>query len=191
MRLAPGKRACTGVNRLRRWGSAVTIACQTCGNQSPAGATVCHYCGAALQAPIAAPPQWSPPVVQPPALRPGAWAEGGPVAYHPAYQPRALLPPKDPSTGLVLELLPGLFGFLGIGRLWAGDVGIGIALLFGYWVFWALLGFFIVIMSIFTLGIAFCIVPAVWIGVPVVSGLILRDKLARLQAQAVGLPRVR
>lgn len=102
-----------------------------------------------------------------------------------------MLPPKDPSTGLVLELLPGLFGFLGIGRLWAGDVGIGIALLFGYWVFWALLGFFIVIMSIFTLGIAFCIVPAVWIGVPVVSGLILRDKLARLQAQAVGLPRVR
>ena len=44
---------------------------------------------------------------------------------------------KDPAVGLLLELL-GYIGFLGIGHIWAGKTSRGVALLIGYWVYFAL-----------------------------------------------------
>lgn len=35
----------------------------------------------------------------------------------------------------MLELLPGLFGFLGIGHMYVGEVIRGVLLLVGYWAF--------------------------------------------------------
>jgi TM2 domain-containing membrane protein YozV len=40
--------------------------------------------------------------------------------------------PKDRNTALVLEILPGLFGILGIGWIYSGKTGTGIAWLIGY-----------------------------------------------------------
>ena len=40
-------------------------------------------------------------------------------------------PPKSRSTALILELLPGLFGFYGIGWIYANKTGLGVGLLIG------------------------------------------------------------
>jgi TM2 domain-containing membrane protein YozV len=49
---------------------------------------------------------------------------------YPAYP--ATRSPKDRNTALVLEILPGLFGILGIGWIYSGKTGTGIAWLIGY-----------------------------------------------------------
>lgn len=166
------------------------VACATCGNQSPAGSIVCQFCGATLRAMAAAPTPGAPPSAGPAAPpMPSAVVQTRPSNYAPPYYARPALAPKDPSTGLLLELLPGLFGFLGIGHIWAGDIGVGLGLLFGYWIFWGFAWFFIVFASVFTFGLAFCFAPFVWIGAPVLSGILLRDKLARLQGRPVMLRR--
>lgn len=76
---------------------------------------------------------------------------------------------KEPSTGLLLELL-GLVGFAGIGWLWAGRTGIGLLMLFGFWVF---LG--IEIMLLFVL-VGFCMVPFNFV-IPVASALLIQKYL--------------
>ncbi len=44
-------------------------------------------------------------------------------------------PRRDAGLAFLLELLPGLFGFLGIGHVYVGEVVRGLLLLAGYWVF--------------------------------------------------------
>ena len=76
---------------------------------------------------------------------------------------------KSPGLCGVVELLATLFGFSGIGVMLAGNVGMGLAFLFGYWFwlgFWACLGFV-------TLGIGFLpavvAVPLWWIMTVIVA----------------------
>lgn len=65
--------------------------------------------------------------------------------------------PKDKTIALLIELLPGLFGFLGIGWLYAGSVGTGIALLLGF-IAW---NFFAIILDAITFGLFACLhIPA-------------------------------
>ncbi len=46
-----------------------------------------------------------------------------------------VLPPKDPGIALILELVPGMFlQTFGIGNLYAGNIGWGLALMIGYWI---------------------------------------------------------
>ncbi len=72
-------------------------------------------------------------------------ATGQPMQQQPVFvnyqQPQAAYyqpPPrtgKDPTIALILELIPGfLFQTFGIGNIYAGNVGLGIGLLIGYWV---------------------------------------------------------
>jgi len=42
-------------------------------------------------------------------------------------------PPKQASTAALLEVIPGLFGIFGIGHIYTGRVGLGLAFLFGFW----------------------------------------------------------
>jgi len=42
---------------------------------------------------------------------------------------------KDPGIAALLEVVPGLFGFLGIGHIYNGNLGKGIIFLIGYWIF--------------------------------------------------------
>lgn len=54
--------------------------------------------------------------------------------HHAYYAPQPIEPPKDPGTALVLELLPGIVcQTWGIGNIYAGRVGVGIAIMLGYW----------------------------------------------------------
>jgi hypothetical protein len=92
----------------------------------------------------------------------------------PVYDPLAT-PPKDPTTGLLLELI-GLFGFAGIGWLWAGETAIGVALLLGFWAFLAVEVFLMFIV------IGFCLLPFNLI-IPIVSGVMLQNRLKARQAQ--------
>ncbi len=50
-------------------------------------------------------------------------------AISPSTLPR---PPKDRGTALILEILPGLFGFLGFGWIYSGNTSAGIMWLVGY-----------------------------------------------------------
>ena len=56
------------------------------------------------------------------------------------YAPRPL---KDRGVALILEILPGLFGFLGIGWIYAGNSGAGVAWLIGT-IVWAVMAIIIV-----------------------------------------------
>jgi len=99
---------------------------------------------------------------------------GQPPYQQPPYgQPPYGQPQKDPSVGLLLELL-GFLGFLGIGWLWAGETAIGIVLLVGWFVF---LG---VEFLLFFIAIGFCLTPLNLI-VPIASGIILMNRLKKKQ----------
>lgn len=57
---------------------------------------------------------------------------------------------RDPVIALLLELLAGMFGFLGIGWIYAGQVKKGLLLLIGYFAFAWLISF---VMIVATLGL--------------------------------------
>jgi hypothetical protein len=70
-----------------------------------------------------------------------------------AYPPRPL---KDRSIALILEILPGLFGFLGLGWIYGGNTNTGLVWLVSVLV-WDFIAFFIVVL---TAGFGcFCTVP--------------------------------
>jgi TM2 domain-containing membrane protein YozV len=86
--------------------------------------------------------QYRPPVYQPP--RP---YQPPPPPYQPPppsylYPPQHVqhvvhhyqAPPKSSGTAVLLEILPGFFfQTFGIGHMYAGNVGAGLAFMFGYW----------------------------------------------------------
>ena len=64
--------------------------------------------------------------------------------------------PKDRSVALILEILPGLFGFLGFGWIYSGNTSTGIMWLVGLLV-WDVMAFIIIAL---TGGLGFiCTVP--------------------------------
>ncbi len=98
---------------------------------------------------------------------------GYPDPFYADVQEQAFLPAprpaKEPSTGLLLELL-GLVGFAGIGWLWAGRTGLGLLMLFGFWAFMA-----VEFVLLFVL-VGFCLVPFNFI-IPVASALLIQKYL--------------
>jgi TM2 domain-containing membrane protein YozV len=76
-----------------------------------------------------------------------------PVPYpYPVPQP-ASRPQKDRSLAIVLEVLPGLFGILGIGWMYAGNINTGLAVLVGNLIFLAISA----VIAVLTAGIGLCI----------------------------------
>jgi len=51
----------------------------------------------------------------------------------PVQQVHYYRPQKEVSTAVLLEVIPGLFGIFGIGHIYTGRVGLGLAFLFGFW----------------------------------------------------------
>ncbi|HSO40655.1 MAG TPA: hypothetical protein VLT33_49355, partial [Labilithrix sp.] len=50
-----------------------------------------------------------------------------------------MVSPKNPGLAVALELLGGFFlQTFGVGHLYAGNVGLGLGLMFGYWVLMAI-----------------------------------------------------
>jgi hypothetical protein len=73
--------------------------------------------------------------------------------YPPPYTSR---PPKDRSVALILEILPGLFGFLGFGWIYSNQTTTGVLWLVGV-IFWDLIAIGIVAL---TAGFGcFCTIP--------------------------------
>lgn len=110
------------------------------------------------------PPRYSSQSQSQGGYQPPFFAEAQEQAYTPA--PRQA---KEPSTGLLLELL-GLVGFAGIGWLWAGRTGLGLLLLFGFWAFLA-----VEILLLFVL-VGFCLIPFNFV-IPVASALLIQKYL--------------
>lgn len=89
-------------------------------------------------------------------------------------------PPKDSNLAFVIELVPGLLGFLGIGHMYAGNVLRGVALLLGWGVFLTLDFVLIFILGIATLGIGFCLLPLIglfWLAGPIASAFWLKREM--------------
>jgi TM2 domain-containing membrane protein YozV len=61
---------------------------------------------------------------------------------------------KDRSIALILEILPGLFGFLGFGWIYAGNNNTGILFLIGF-LAWHLV--IVLPISLITAGIGLCV----------------------------------
>ncbi len=117
------------------------------------------------------------------ASQPSGYDQGGYGAQGTGFGPSygaggAVTAAKDPQTGLLLELI-GIFGFLGIGWLWAGETAIGMALLIGFWVFLGIEIF----LSIFLIGL--CLLPLNLI-IPIVSAFLLQKRLKERQSLGVG-----
>jgi hypothetical protein len=71
----------------------------------------------------------------------------------PLYAPK---PPKDRSLALILEIIPALFGLYGIGWIYSGNTGVGIAWLLGV-LLWEVIATVIAVLSGFLA--CFCVVP--------------------------------
>ena len=93
---------------------------------------------------------------QPPVYQPPQQVQHVVHHYH--------MPPKSPEVAVLLELLPGFFfQTFGIGHMYAGNVGVGLLLMFGYWaVMFVNLLLCLVLIGLFTL-------PACWIATLVIS----------------------
>ena len=80
--------------------------------------------------------QYRPPVYQPPRPYQPPQQQQQPYPYYP---PQHVVhhyrtPPKTPVAAVLLEVLPGLFlQTFGIGHMYAGNVGVGLLFMFGYW----------------------------------------------------------
>lgn len=85
----------------------------------------------------------------------------------------------DPNLVLVVELVGGFFGFLGIGHMLAGEVGLGIMLLIGWWIYSA----FVWVVVILTLGLAGCLFGPINIVAVIFSALMARNTVLRQQGK--------
>ncbi len=75
-------------------------------------------------------------------------------------------PPKSAGAAVALELVPGfLFQTFGIGNMYAGNVGLGLAFLFGYW--------FVLFINILLclVFIGFITLPLCWIAMMIIAPL--------------------
>jgi hypothetical protein len=107
-----------------------------------------------VAAEVVNPPQSATPLTPPPA----------PPTY--IIQPR-----KDRSIALILEILPGLFGLLGFGWIYAGNVNSGIIWLICF----LLYTIFASIIAVFTLGISLCLSLPLSIALIVISAVNLNN----------------
>jgi hypothetical protein len=127
------------------------------------------------------PPQQQPPY-QPPAYGQGPFGQP-PYGQPPYGQPSYGQPPKDPTVGLLLELI-GFVGFLGIGWIWAGETATGVALLVGWLIFLPI--YYVICFFLMFIVIGFCLLPLPLL-VPIISGVVLMNRLKARQA-AVQFP---
>jgi hypothetical protein len=85
--------------------------------------------------------------------------------------------PKDPTTALLLELI-GYAGFMGIGHMYAGKVGRGVALMFGFWAYI----FISIVLTIVLIGCLFLMITPVF---PILSGLWVKSELEKERAMGI------
>jgi hypothetical protein len=155
--------------------------CPHCQQTHPQGTLYCPLTGKSLVETSSSEsgqpgPVFTPPPVenypQPP-LYPGTIQQPYyPPPYPSPYPPR---PSKERSIALILEILPGLFGFLGFGWIYSGNTGAGIGWLIGF-LLWTLIG---TIISVATGGIGLICTLPISIVLIVVSAVTLNSYTKR------------
>lgn len=108
--------------------------CQNCGSQNPDDAKFCKSCGSLI----------STAKMQNPSQSPSNLPNMPPVYQYPPVRNT-----KDRSLAIILEVLPGLFGFLGFGWIYAGNTSTGLIWLIGFLI-WTIIA---TVISVFTGGI--------------------------------------
>lgn len=86
-----------------------------------------------------------------------------------------MAPARNNTLAIVLEIIPGLFGFFGIGWLASGYVTTGLILLIAG-IMWTVIGSF---FSVLTFGFGFACMAVINIVVVIVSALTLSSRLKR------------
>jgi hypothetical protein len=136
--------------------------------------------------PPPAPTQYLPPQAPGYGQQPYPPAAQQPYQVQPTYNPTpgpalsgyAANPPvTDPTLALVIEIAGGLLGFMGIGHMLTGRLVPGIALLVGWWVAIGLSWIVILPLVLLTCGLGACLLPFLWAGPPILSGLWLRSQM--------------
>ena len=117
------------------------------------------------------PPRYQPPAYQPPQQPYPHYPPQPPVVQHVHYYQT---PPKSPGTAVLLEVLPGFFfQTFGIGHMYAGNVGMGLLFMFGYWFIQ-----FINALLCFVL-IGFITLPLCWLAAMIVSPILAANTVSR------------
>jgi len=90
--------------------------------------------------------------------------------------------PKNTGLAVALELLGGFFfQTFGIGHLYAGNIGMGLGLMFGYWVLTAIN----VVLCFAFVGLITW--PLTWLGFMILSSITANNAAKRANAKAQGL----
>lgn len=142
------------------------MTCANCGREAAPSDVYCRNCGARLQAEGTAAGDFAGGIPN------GGAGSGGSQGYRPYSQPgyarsSYARPVRDPTIAFILEVLPGLFGILGIGHMYAGNIPRGLILL----VVW-----FLFVTGEVTTGVICCFFPLNFV-VPVLSGLWAKREL--------------
>jgi hypothetical protein len=136
--------------------------CANCGSNVPDSSKFCSACGH-IQ-----PASSESQLEQPFPAKVKSDNPGYPQPYPATYVPR---PIKDRNIALIIEILPGLFGFLGFGWMYSGNVAAGAIWLIGILIWDAIA----VVTSILTIGVSlFCTLP-ISIVLIVISALLLNS----------------
>jgi TM2 domain-containing membrane protein YozV len=125
--------------------------------------------------------QYRPPAYQPP--RPYQQPQSPSYPYPPQPVQHVVhhyrTPPKSTGTAVLLEVLPGFFlQTFGIGHIYAGNVGMGLLFMFGYWFLQ-----FINLLLIFLL-IGIITMPLTFILAMVISPILASNTATRANAAA-------
>jgi hypothetical protein len=125
------------------------------------------------------PQQYTPPQPVQPYQQPvqGTYYAGGASSALSGYA--ANPPVRDANIAMLIEIVLGIFGFLGVGHIMAGRVVPGIVLLVSWWIAIALGWTVGVLIAVLTLGLGLCLAPIFWLGVPIASGIWLRNEMLK------------
>jgi TM2 domain-containing membrane protein YozV len=132
----------------------------------------------------AAPPSYGPPPQQQQAYGAYGYGQGYaqpsyPQQMHPGMNP--MVTPKNGGLAVALELLGGFFfQTFGIGHLYAGNVGMGLGLMFGYW---ALTAINFVLCFAF---IGFITWPVTWVVFMILSSITANNAAKAFNAKTTG-----
>ncbi len=119
----------------------------------------------------------------PPAYQPPVGYQVNSAYQQPQYGAGMHTNRRDPNVAFLLELL-GYLGFLGIGHMYAGNIIGGVLLLLFGWGAATFLFAVGAVFSIFTLGLGLCLLVPLYLGLPIISGLIARGIATRNNRRA-------